>query len=105
MLNRGTIGYRWDDEDRQVSNILGSGQLGELRADLGLLPHDGGWLTAGVHQAGLGFGTPLYCAYEPPHPGKLPRQFQLCRLEPDTVTVSSVFRAHGKNYLRLYEHA
>jgi hypothetical protein len=76
-----------------------------MKASLGLLPHDGGWLAGGVHQAGLLFGNPLYCAYEPPHPGKLPRQFQLCRVEPDTVTVSSVFRAQGKSYLRLFEHA
>jgi hypothetical protein len=105
LLNRGTVGYRWDAEDRRVSNILATGRLGEMTMRLGLLPHDGGWLERGVHQAGLGFGHPLYCAYEPPHSGTLPRQFQLCRIEPDTVTVSSAFRTNGKSYLRLFDHA
>jgi hypothetical protein len=105
MLNRGTIGYRWDGEGRRAANILATGRLGEMQVSLGLLPHDGGWLEAGVHQAGLRFGNPLYCTYQPAHPGKLPRQFQLCRVEPDTLTVSSVFRAQGKSYLRLFEHA
>lgn len=105
LLNRGTIGYRWDPDERKVSNTLASGQLSEMSASLGLLPHDGEWVQANVHQAGLRFGNPLYCAYEPPHPGKLPRQFQICRVKPDTVTVSSVFRANGKSYLRLFEHA
>jgi hypothetical protein len=105
LLNRGTIGYKWDVDGRQVSNILATGPLSDLQASLGLLPHDGAWLKGGVHQAGLGFGHPLYCVYEPSHTGKLPRQFQLCRIAPDTVTVSSVFCAQGKSYLRLFEHA
>jgi hypothetical protein len=105
LLNRGTIGYRWDHDERQVSNILVTGSLSDLKASLGLLPHDGGWLEGGVHQGGLRFGHPLYGVYEPSHPGKLPRQFQLCRVAPDTVTVSSVFCARGKSYLRLFEHA
>ena len=105
LLNQGTIGYRWDDKERRVSNILATGRLGEMTMRVGLLPHEGGWLEGSVHQAGLGFGHPLYCVYEPSHTGTLPRQWQLCRIQPDTVTVSSVFCARGKSYLRLYEHA
>jgi hypothetical protein len=105
LLNRGTIGYEWDQGEHRVSNILVSGPLSEMSVSLGLLPHDGTWLEAGVHQAGLRFGNPLYCRYEPAHPGELPRQFQLCRVAPDTVTVSSVFRAGPKSYLRLFKHA
>ncbi|MGC9348050.1 MAG: hypothetical protein ACP5JG_07930 [Anaerolineae bacterium] len=104
-LNRGEIGYRWDQETRTVSNILATGQLSELHTHLGLFPHDGRWLEGGACQAGAGFGNPFYCAYEPPHSGHLPRRFQLLRISPETVTVSSVFRQQGKSYLRLFDHA
>jgi alpha-mannosidase len=105
LLNRGTIGHRWDVDRRKVSCLLATGPLSDLQASLGLLPHDGAWLEGGAHQAGLRFGHPLYGVYEPSHPGRLPRQFQLARIAPDTVTVSSVFCAQGKSYLRLFEHA
>ncbi len=105
MLNKGTIGYRWDPDEREISNILASGRIGEMSCSFGLLPHDGNWLKSSAHQVGLGFGNPFYCAYEPAHPGNLPRKFQLCSVEPGTVTVSSVFRANGKTYIRLFEHA
>ena len=95
-LNRGDIGYRWDPSTRTLSNILATGQLSELHTCLGLLPHDGQWLEGRAHQVGVGFGNPLYCVYEPAHTGHLGHQLQLLQVEPETVTVSSVFRQKGK---------
>ena len=104
-LNEGSIGYRYDARECRVDNILAYGGISELRWNLGLLPHDRGWRSAQVHNVGLGFGHPLHACYVQGHGGDLGRRGQLCAIEPDTVTVSSVFRAGGRSYLRLYEHA
>ena len=105
LLNRGTIGQRWLAEEGEVNMILLAGRISEYRGELALLPHAGNWRTARVHEAGLGYGNPLFCVYEPPHSGSLAGQYSLAALEPEAVTVSSVFRESGRSYIRVWEHA
>ncbi|MBM3190213.1 MAG: hypothetical protein FJZ90_16015, partial [Chloroflexi bacterium] len=103
-LNEGAIGYRYDADQRSLSNILAYGRVSELRWELGLLPHDGDWRAGGAHRWGLGFGHPLHARYLAARSEGLPPVGQLCQVAPDHVTVSSAFRAGGRNYVRLYEH-
>ena len=104
-LNQGDIGYRYDHEEHRLDNLLAAGTISETRWTVGLLPHDGDWLTGDVHRWGLNFGNPFHARYVPGHHGVRSRRSQLCAIAPDTVTVSSAFRSGGRNYVRLYEHA
>jgi len=105
LLNRGSIGQRWDRERNEANVILASGPIREFHNEVALMAYAGDWRAAGVHEAGLGFAAPIDCMYEPAHGGRLPAAFGIAEIEPANVTVSGVFRRRGKSYVRLWEHA
>ena len=105
LFNRGAIGQRWDEENGEVNMILGRGSVCDFRAEFAFAPHCGNWRQAAVHRLGHGYGIPLHAVFEPPHSGNLGPAYSLGRIEPDNVTVSSVFRRGGATYIRVWEHA
>jgi hypothetical protein len=105
LLNNGAIGQRWDTKTAEVSITLASGRIDDYRGEFALYPHVGDWKGASVHRAGLGFANPLVGIIEKAHTGSLPVESSLAGVEPENVTVSSVFREKRKTYIRLWEHA
>ena len=105
LLNRGAIGQRWDVESSEVNVILSHGAVGELDAEVALMPHTGDWRSARISTHGNGYGIPMHAAFEPPHEGDLPGELSLASPEPDNVAVSSVLRRDGRSYVRLWEFA
>ena len=105
LLNRGAIGQRWDVDRAEANVILSYGVVGELNAELAIMPHAGDWRSAAVNVHGNGYGTPMHAAFEPPHKGDLPGEMSLASVEQSNVAVSSVFQRNGRSYVRLWEVA
>ena len=104
VLNRGSIGQRWDRDAGVANTILWNGGNRGLEWQLALMSHAGGWRSARVHEAGTGYAAPLRCVFEPGHAGPLPGAHSVAAVTPDNVTVSSAFRRDGRSYVRVWEH-
>ncbi|MHB0939032.1 MAG: alpha-mannosidase [Armatimonadota bacterium] len=78
----------------------------EMTFDYALLPHAGDWRQAGVYRDGQAFNHPLLACPAAPHPGALPKRWELLAISPDNIILSSLKTGKdGKLVLRVYEAA
>ena len=104
FVNRGTVGYFYRPEDRELQNVLFTGRLSEVELTFGLVPHPGDWVRGEAQRRGLEFGYPLLARVEDAHPGVLPRELQMLEVGAGNVAPSSIFVRDGGLFLRVYEY-
>ena len=105
FVNRGTVGYEYRPDERELQNALCTGRLSEVELNVGLVPHPGDWFRGQAQRRGLEFAYPLFAQVEDIHSGVLPREFQTLAVGAENVAPSSLFVQDGEAFLRVYEYA